>query len=379
MKKGIGSKIYDVDGNEYVDYYLGAGALILGHCNHAIIESVSAQLKLGSLLVPANELELDVARLISRWVPSVEMVRFTSSGTEAVEYAVKLARRYTSRPIIVRFNGEYHGGLSLSADYPGVGVKFLPFNDEAKFEQLVAQVSDKCAGVITEPFPRGWSGPKRGFLELLRKRCSEIGALLIFDEVVTGFRFGRGGAQEFYGVKPDLSVFGKALGGGFPIGAFGGSRKIMDLINPSQGERRSMFHGGTFSGNCISMSAAKATLSELGKRSSFAYLTRTGEQIRKILKDAAQSNELDVCVTGQTSLWNVFFASGDVYNYETELMLSNKEALQVFHRELIRRGILTEFASRSFTSLAHRKEDVDKLSESIYASMKVVKRSLQGL
>ncbi|MBP1753313.1 MAG: glutamate-semialdehyde -aminomutase, partial [Geobacteraceae bacterium] len=277
IRKAYGSRIIDVDGNEFIDYVGSWGPMILGHCHPEVLEAIKSALENGSSFGAPTELEVTLAEMIVDAVPSIEMVRMVSSGTEATMSAIRLARAYTGRDRIIKFAGCYHGhsdALLVKAgsgaatfgvpDSPGVPADFAKhtltatFNDLASVKKLVSENSGRIACIILEPIAgnMGTVLPREGFLEGLRALCDEEGVVLIFDEVMTGFRVAYGGAQELYGVTPDMTTLGKIIGGGLPVGAFGGRKEIMTLLSPSGG----VYQAGTLSGNPLAMTAGIATL-----------------------------------------------------------------------------------------------------------------------
>ena len=329
--KAKGSKLYDVDGNEYVDYWMGHGAHILGHNPPEVLETVKKQIEKGTHFGTAQEIEVKLAEQIAKMVPTAEMTRFTNSGTEANMYAVRLARAYTGRSKVLKFEGGWHGGYDTL--HKGVKCPFeipesagltegalqdtllAPFND---LEGVREKLRDSTvAAVIVEPVlgSGGCIPAEKEFLKGLREICDEKGVMLIFDEVITGFRLAPGGGQQYYNVLPDITTFGKILGGGFPVGAFCGRREIMERLDTIAYERpRCSFHGGTFCANPVTMAAGLATLRLLEDGSIIARLNRTGEKVREKLKGIFESREVDVQVTGASSLFSVHFTKKRIKN-----------------------------------------------------------------
>ncbi|HXX88457.1 MAG TPA: glutamate-1-semialdehyde 2,1-aminomutase [Candidatus Acidoferrum sp.] len=377
-KKARGSKLYDVDGNEYVDFWLGHTALILGHGYPQVIAAVKRQLDDGTQYGTSHELELDLAEQIVKMVPSVHMTRFTNSGTEANMYAVRLARAYTGKNKIAKFEGGWHGGydaLQVGVKYPftlpeSAGLTttatqetlLLPFNDAAGVEAKLSQEKE-VAAVIVEPVLGGGGGipAERTFLKALRELCDERGILLIFDEVITGFRLSPGGAQEYYKVTPDLTVFGKIMGGGFPVGAFGGLKEIMERVDTLKYKRPHFsFHGGTFSANPITMTAGLTTLRILENGKLIDKLNAVGERVRKQMTKIFEEKDIAAQITGTSSLFNVHFTKEKVTDArgvsESDLRRQNECDLN-----LIRNGIFKLPTHTAALSTAHSETDIEKL------------------
>jgi glutamate-1-semialdehyde 2,1-aminomutase len=372
-----GSKLYDVDGNEYVDFWMGHGTHILGHSPQVVVEAVKRQIENGTHYGTSHELEVALAEQVVKMVPSAEMVRFTNSGTEANMYAIRLARAYTRRSKIIKFEGGWHGGY----DALHVGVKF-PFDVPesaglttgatqdtilAVFNNLedveVKTRKESIAAIIIEPVlgAGGCIPAEREFLKGLREICDEKGILLIYDEVITGFRLAPGGAQQYYSVLPDITVFGKILGGGFPVGAFCGRREIMERLNPIVYERPNYsFHGGTFCANPVTMAAGLATLKTLEDGSIITKLNEQGEKVRETLKKIFEAKGIDVQVTGAGSLFTTHFTGKEVKNAR-DVFEADRKRLAEYHTNLISRGVFflpTHFGS---ISAAHTDVDIGKL------------------
>jgi glutamate-1-semialdehyde 2,1-aminomutase len=372
-----GSKLYDVDGNEYVDFWLGHTALILGHNPKAVMTHVKQQLEKGVMYGTPHEAEIELAEQVVKMVPSAEMVRFTNSGTEANMYAVRLARAYTGLSKIAKFEGGWHGGydaLQKGVRYPfdmpesaGLTTQamqetiVLPFNDLVGVEKRLK--SEKIASITVEPVlgAGGVIPAEREFLKGLRELCNERSILLIFDEVITGFRLAPGGGQQYYGVTPDITVLGKILGGGFPIGAFCGSQEIMNRLDTFLYERPDYsFHGGTFAANPISMIAGLATLRILEDGSIAKSLNRHGEKVRSELKEIFGANGMDVQVTGAGSLFFTHFTKEEVKNAYIAAQ-ADKKKLANFHSYLIANGVFILPTHEAVLSKAHTKADMEKL------------------
>ncbi|RJS82332.1 aminotransferase class III-fold pyridoxal phosphate-dependent enzyme [Candidatus Bathyarchaeota archaeon] len=375
--KAQGSKLYDVDGNEYVDFWLGHTALILGHSPPAVMEAVKKQLGKGTHYGTAHELEIELAEQVVKMVPNAEMVRFTNSGTEANMYAVRLSRAYTGKNKIAKFEGGWHGGydaLHMGVKHPfdipeSAGLTkgalqdtiLLPFNNLEEVEKRLK--NEKVASIIIEPVLGAGGGipAEKEFLKGLREFCNENETLLIFDEVITGFRLAPGGAQQYYGVKADLTVFGKILGGGFPVGAFCGPKEIMERLDATLYPRpQYSFHGGTFTANPITMTAGLATLKLLEDGSLISQLNMLGEKIRKQLKEIFENNSLDIQVTGDSSLFNVHFTKEEVKD-ASAVFRADRKRLAEYHLTLIENGVFFLPTHAGALSTSHSKEDIDKL------------------
>jgi glutamate-1-semialdehyde 2,1-aminomutase len=372
-----GSKLFDVDGNEYIDFWLGHTALILGHSPPAVIEAVKKQLENGTHYGTSHELEIKLAKQIVKIVPSAEMVRFTNSGTEANMYATRLTRAYTGRSKIAKFEGGWHGGydaLHISVKYPfdipeSAGLTagalqdtiVLPFNDlEVVRERLK---NKEVAAVVIEPVLGAGGGipAEKEFLKGLREFCDQEGILLIFDEVITGFRLAPGGGQQYYGVAPDITVFGKILGGGFPIGTFCGRREIMERIDTLVYERPYYsFHGGTFAANPISMTAGLATLKILEDGQLANKLNNVGGRIREKVREIFESNGVDVQVTGAGSLFNTHFTKEEVKDARAASKADKKKQVD-YHLSLITNGVFFLPTHTGALSTAHSETDIEKL------------------
>ncbi|MFZ0965749.1 MAG: aspartate aminotransferase family protein [Candidatus Bathyarchaeia archaeon] len=389
--KAKGSKLYDVDGNEYVDFWLGHTALILGHNPPAVVEAVKRQLENGTHYGTCHELEITLAEQVAKMVSGAEMVRFSNSGTEANMYVTRLARACTGRSKIAKFEGGWHGGY----DALHVGVKYpfdipesagltsgalqdtivLPFNDlEGVKERLK---NEEVASIVIEPVLGAGGGipAEKEFVKGLREFCDEKGILLIFDEVITGFRLAPGGAQEYYGVTPDITVFGKVLGGGFPIGAFCGPRKIMERLDARVYERpHYSFHGGTFTANPITMTAGLATLKILEDGRLINKLNRLGDKIREELREIFEAHDVDVQVTGASSLFNTHFTKNEVKDANAVFRADRKKLVE-YNLRLIENCVFLLPTHTGALSTAHSKADVEKLLSETEKHAKTCKKA----
>ncbi len=374
--KAVGSKIVDTDGNEYIDFWIGHFALILGHSPAEVMREVKRQIEKGTHYGTCHELEIALAEQVVKMVPSAEMVRFSNSGTEALMYAIRLARSYTKREKIAKFEGGWHGGYDALhvAVKPPLDVPessgltegtlkdtvVLPFNDINRVEKIMKR--EKLAAVVVEPV-QGAGGcipAEEEFLKSLRELCSENGALLVFDEVITGFRLSPGGGQRFFNVLPDLTVLGKILGGGFPVGAVAGSREIMELMDPLLYERpRFSFHGGTFCANPVTMTAGLATLRILEDGTVISELNRQGDKLRQELVDIFERKRLSVRVVGVSSLFHTHFTEEEVKDVNG-VFRADREKLTQYHMYLIDNGVFFLPTKTGGLSAAHTKTDIEK-------------------
>jgi len=375
--KARGSKLVDIDGNEYIDFWMGHYSLILGHSPPQVMNEVKRQVDNGTHFGTSHELEVALAEQVVKIVPSAEMVRFTNSGTEAMMYAVRLARTYTGREKIAKFEGGWHGGydaLDMAVKPPldvpessGVtsGVVkdtlVLPFNNIEETRRRMK--NQEVAAVVIEPVlgAGGCIPAEKEFLKELRELCSENGALLIFDEVITGFRLSPGGAQQYYGVLPDITVLGKIMGGGFPVGAVTGSREIMEHMNPLLYERpKFSFHGGTFCGNPVTMTAGLATLKILEDGRVLRQLNKRGNNVREQLSETFEKRNTDVQVTGISSLFHTHFTHEKVKDVHG-VFQSDRKRLNEYHMYLIAKGVFFLPSKTGALSRAHTEEDIEKL------------------
>jgi glutamate-1-semialdehyde 2,1-aminomutase len=388
VDKAKGSRIWDVDGNELIDYVCTWGPAILGHAHPKIISAVRAAALKGTSFGIPNPYEVKIAKLICQLVPSVQKVRMTNSGTEACMSAIRLARGFTRRDKIIKFDGCYHGhadsllvkagsgaltfGNPDSAGVPADFAKYtivLPFNDRDAVKAAFAANKNEIAAIIVEPVPgnAGLYLPREGYLEFLSEVTKAHGALLIFDEVMTGFRLAPGGAQERFGISPDLTCFGKIIGGGLPVGAFGGRAEIMDHLAPLG----PVYQAGTLSGNPIAMAAGIAALAELGKRT-YTALEASGARLEEGMRDAAKSAGIPVQFNRCGSMFCAYFTSEPVWNL-ADAMKSDRARFTKFFNGLLREGIYiapSQFEA-GFISTAHTTADVDK---TIRTTAKVLKK-----
>ncbi len=385
-----GCKIIDVDGNVYTDYWMGHNALILGHTPPEVLRAVKEQLHKGMHYGVSHELEIQLAEQVVKMVPSVGMVRFTNSGTEANMYAARLTRTYTGRKIIAKFEGGWHGGydsLHKGVKYPprlesgGIlpevleNTIVLPFNDIQGTRNILKQHKNKVAGIFIEPV-LGSSGAipaEKDFLKELREICSDEEILLIFDEVITGFRVAPGGAQQFYDINPDITTMGKILGGGFPVGGIGAPSEIIGHIDSSkyQGEKYS-YHGGTFSANPITMTAGLTTLKILENGLLINKLNEMGEYTRKNLREIFEKRKIDVQITGISSLFQTHFTKYPIKN-PRDVAQTDKKTLNKLHKYLRTRGIFFLPGRRGVLSRAHENRELETLFEETDTYLKSIR------
>ena len=381
IRNGKGDRVFDVDGNEYIDYVSSWGPLILGHAYEPVLEAVGKACENGLTFGAPTGIEYDVAELITKMMPSVEKVRMVNSGTEAVMSAIRVARGYTGRDYIRKFVGCYHGhsdGLLVkagsgaltqsapdSAGVPSGYAKYTllaDYNDPDSVEKLFDEYKDKIAAVIVEPVAAnmGVVPPEKGFLEALRKMTTENGALLIFDEVITGFRLARGGAQEKYGIEADLTTLGKIIGGGMPVGAYGGRADIMDKVAPVG----SVYQAGTLSGNPVAMSAGLTQLTILNDNPEiYDRLEEKGAKLEKAYREKLGDS---VCINRIGSVMSVFFTPETVRDYDSALT-SDTEKFSRYFRYMMENGIYvapSQFEAL-FVSAALTDEDMDRTIEVI--------------
>ena len=378
IARGLGSKIFDVDGNVYIDYVGSWGPLILGHAHPEVVEAVKTAAELGTSFGIPTTLEVDLAQMITKLVPSMEMVRMVNSGTEATMSAIRLARGYTGRSKIIKFDGCYHGhadmllvkagsgaatlGIPGSAGVPADVVQHtlsLRFNDLDQVGSVMQEQGKNVAAIILEPVAgnMGVVPPKPGFLEGLRHWCNDTGALLIFDEVMTGFRVAPGGAQELYGVQPDLTCLGKVIGGGLPVGAYGGRRDIMSRVAPL-GE---VYQAGTLSGNPLAVTAGLTTLRLLNKPGVYQQLEERSSYLFNQMSRLAAKHEVVSTMNRVGSMGCLFFTEQKVVDFDSAQTADTRKFAHMFCA-MLERGVYlapSQFEA-AFVSLAHDQDDIDK-------------------
>ncbi|HEU5248227.1 MAG TPA: glutamate-1-semialdehyde 2,1-aminomutase [Candidatus Udaeobacter sp.] len=387
VARAEGAKIWDVDGKEYIDYVGSWGPAILGHAPNVVVDAVREAAGRGLSFGIPNPLEVEMAELICGWMPSIEKVRMVNSGTEATMSCIRLARAFTGRDGIIKFDGCYHGhadGLLVKTgsgalthgrpDSAGVPQAFadltisLPFNNADLVRKAFVENKRKIAAVIVEPVPAnaGLYLPKDDFLSMLRNECTVNDALLIFDEVITGFRLARGGAQEIYGLKPDLTALGKVIGGGLPVGAFGGRAEIMDQLSPDG----PVYQAGTLSGNPLAMAAGLAQLRELERINGWKLLEELGAQFEKLARDAINRAKTDVTFHRVGSMFCLFFAAGPIVDLDDARRSDLKRFARFFHA-CLEWGIYfapSQFET-GFISTAHLPHDLEHTGSVIHKTL----------
>lgn len=387
IRSGKGSRIVDEDGNAFIDYVGSWGPLIIGHAHPEVLEAVELAMKSGTSFGAPTRREVEMARTIGDMVPSIEMVRLVNSGTEAAMSAIRLARGYTGRDRIIKFSGCYHGhsdsllaragsGAATFAIPDSLGVPgnvvdqtvVVPFNDLEAVRGQIEENPNRLAAVVVEPVAgnMGVVPPKEGFLRGLRDLCSRDGALLIFDEVITGFRVGPGGAQELYGIKPDLTCLGKIIGGGLPAAAFGGSRAIMEYLAPVGG----VYQAGTLSGNPLAVAAGLATLKILKRDNPYPELERKAAALANGVKDILARKSIPHTVNRVGSMLSLFFHPGPVTCYE-EALQADKEAFRHFFGKMLDNGVYLAPSPFEawFVSASHTDDDIEKTLEAVQKSV----------
>jgi len=390
IERAKGSKIWDVDGNEYVDYVGSWGPMIMGHAHPRIVRALKKTAPKGTSFGAPTPLEVELAMRVRKAFPSMELMRMVSSGTEAVMSAIRVARGYTGRNKILKFEGCYHGhGDSLLVKAGSGATTFgipdslgvpedlarhtltAPYNDLEKVKHLVNQYPEQIACIIVEPIAgnMGVILPEKGFLEGLRKICDEKGILLLFDEVITGFRVAYGGAQELYGIKADLTCLGKIIGGGLPVGAYGGKKKIMEKVAPLGG----VYQAGTLSGNPLAMAAGIETLEILKPRRVYQDLEKKTSYLTERIFESAEEQRIPVSINRATGMFTLFFTGGPVRDYFSAKMSDTKRFAKFFI-EILEQGIYLPPSQYEawFISLAHTQKNLDKTIEACDTAFKKI-------
>ncbi|SRR5579875_82811 len=396
VERASGSRVWDADGREYIDYICSWGALILGHAHPDVVAAIADQAQRGTSYGMTAPLEIELGERIARSIPSIEKIRFVSSGTEATMSAVRLARAVTRRNLILKFEGGYHGHADAFLSEAGSGLATLsissspgvpdavarltlnvPYNDVPAVERIFAERPRQIAAIIVEPVAAnmGVVPPAPGFLQALRRITERDGALLIFDEVITGFRLINGGAQQVFGIQPDLTILGKIIGGGLPVAAYGGRREIMDMVAPLG----PVYQAGTLSGNPLAMRAGLAGLEKLSESGFYDSLAAKAGRLADGLAAALKDSRIPGQINAVGSLMTLFFAAVPTSNY-TAAKQSNTGFFAAFFREMLARGILlppSQFEAL-FVSAAHSEADVDLTISAARASMQAIAKSNVG-
>jgi glutamate-1-semialdehyde 2,1-aminomutase len=390
IKKAKGPWVYDEDGNKYIDYVASWGPLILGHAHPDVVAAIKNVAERGTSYGAPCEKEVQLAKLILKAFPSIDMIRMTNSGTEATMSAARLARAYTERDFIVKFEGCYHGhadyllvkagsGATTFGTPSSLGVPrefaektlVARYNDIQSVKNLFAKHRNKIAAVLIEPVAAnmGVVPPKEGFLAGLRKITEDTGTLLIFDEVITGFRLGLGGAQKTYAVRPDITCLGKIIGGGLPVGAYGGKKEIMSLVAPIG----PVYQAGTLSGNPLAMSAGIATIIKLGKKQTYKRLNALTEFLVEGLREIIKRLGIKARINSVGSMFTLFFTDCEVIDYESALA-SDTRLYSEFFKNLLGAGIMfppSQFES-VFVSLAHTEKEIHTTLQAAYNALKKI-------
>lgn len=395
IKQGQGSKIVDIDDRTYIDYCMGWGVLILGHCHPFVQDTLKKTIVKGTIFGTPTQGEVELAEAITNAYESIEKVRLVNTGTEAVMSAIRLARAYTGRDKIVKFDGGYHGHydgllaksgsgvLTLSLpNSPGItkdvtkDTIVLQYNDIEQLEILKEKYGKDVAGVIIEPV-MGNTGvilPEKDFLARVRKFCDETGAVLIFDEIITGFRISYGGAQEYFNIKADLTTLGKICGGGLPLAAFGGKKEIMDLLAPEG----PVYQAGTFSGNPVSVQAGLATLKVLKNSQIYKEIEDKAELLEKGIKEIASKYEVPISLNRIASMFTIFFTKDKVTNLK-KAMGSNTKMFSKFYNTMLENGIYlspSQFEAQ-FISSAHSTKEIEETLDAMEKSFKALAREFE--
>jgi glutamate-1-semialdehyde 2,1-aminomutase len=383
MARGVGPHVFDVDGKEYIDYVLGSGPLILGHAHPAVVEAAQRQTAAGTTFYALTQPALELAERIVELVPCAEMVQFCTSGSEATFYALRLARAVTGRDAVLKFEGGFHGandyamislaprgesafpqGEPSSAGIPaGTANEVLvaPYNDLESAERIVAEHAERIAAIIVEPIQRIIE-PQPGFLEGLRRLATRYGIVLVFDEVVTGFRMAPGGAQELYGVTPDLATLGKIIGGGFALGAVAGRADILSAATPGRAPADGyVYISGTLNGNPVAAAAGLATIDELLRPGAYGRLNAAGERVRGALERAVADAGVEAQVLGTGPLFQIVLTTEPVVDFRS-LQRADAKTMTAITVEMLRRGIFLS-GEKAYISLAHEDSDLDRTAD----------------
>ncbi len=373
--RGQGSRVFDHRGREYIDYILGSGPLILGHAHPAVVEAVKRQAALGSTFYMVNEPALELAELILSALPAGWVLRYCNSGAEATNYALRLARAFTGREKVLRFAGGYHGHQDYTIGEASAGIPravkdtvlVAPFNDLEGALSLIEAHAGELAAVIVEPLQRVIP-PVGGFLAGLRAATARHGIVLVFDEVVTGFRLAWGGAAEYYGVTPDLAAYGKIVGGGYPLAAVAGRPEILSLAAPGAEAERFVFLSGTLNGNPVACAAGLATLKELRRPGVYERLHELGLRLRAGFAEVARRRGVALQVLGDGPLAGVYFSPEPIRD-QAGIDRSDRARLGRLNAELLKAGILVNLSAKFYLSLAHTEADLGRTLEAFDAAL----------
>jgi len=392
VKRAKGAYLYDIDGNKIIDYALGYGPMILGHTRPEVIRAVKEQAEKGTVFGAPSEISVDYVKLVKKAMPSIELFRFTNSGTEATMHPLRVARGYSGKEKIAKAEGSYHGGydymmqsVDITADKLVKGAKcqpavtwgkgvpkcmsdlavIYPFNEWDETEDIIRKNADELAAVMLEPVHAGGGCvlPRDGYIKKMRKLTKELGIVLMFDEVMTGFRLAFGGGEERYGAKPDLTCIAKICGGGYPLGGFGGKREIMEEIVPN--DNGNVYHGGSYNAHAVSVAAGYATLKILSKPGVYEKLERMGNMLFKGLKDAAEDRSQDVWIEHVGAMGEIFFIDREVKTWRDEQDVDREKFDRWFLRCVTGGAYfgVPHSDGHMFMSLAHTKEDIEKSLE----------------
>ncbi|MGH2602681.1 MAG: aspartate aminotransferase family protein [Dehalococcoidia bacterium] len=394
MEQGRGPYLWDVDGNQYIDYVLGSGPLMLGHAHPAVVAAVQRQVAKGSTFYTLNQPIIELSQEIVDAVPCGEAIKYVSTGTEATFHALRLARAYRGKSTVLKFEGGYHGAhdyamvgtIASASDHQGwwqpdsagipqpvaATVLVSPFNDAEAARRMIARHADELAAVIVEPLQRGIA-PVPGFLLAVREATREHGVLLIFDEVVTGFRLAYGGAQEYYGVQPDLATYGKAIGGGYPMAAVCGRRDVLALTDPGlRGSGSYAYLGGTLSGNPVAAVAGLATLAEMRRPGVYDRLFATGNALRQGIEALGRDLGMPVRAIGEGPVFQVFFSEREIRNHQ-DSRDADAALAWAFGLELLQRGLFHTPGAKFYVSTTHGEPEVARTLEAVEGALRALR------
>jgi glutamate-1-semialdehyde 2,1-aminomutase len=380
ISHGAGSHIYDIDGREYIDYVSGSGPGLLGHAHPAVVSAVQEQVAKGTQYYALSEPTIELAEMLTGAVPCAELVKFTSSGAEATFQALRLARAFTGREKIMRFAGAYHGHhdysqVGSSAGIPAAIADLVvtaTYNDIEGTAALIERNGNELAAVIVEPFQR-LTPPRDGFLAALRQLTSDWGIILVFDEIVTGFRLAWGGGQERYGVVPDLACYGKIIGGGLPLGAVAGPREVIERTSPRRPKPESVWASGTLNGNPLAAAAGVAALKTLQQPGVYEGLANIGGSLFKRCTEIAAAAELPLQVLGDPVMIGLAFGDGDPFDPGTQQRgdVALRSQLEV---ELFKRGVFANVAAKLYLSIQHDEADVETTAQTLEQALEAIEQ-----